>query len=872
MLIPTCFAATYLLQVNSMSEVDGLTQNQVLKSQEDLLAKLRQQGLKVKKTGSSTYLTNVIQVEIPDDQRAQVSKAEGVAKLVKSVTFPKPRVLKQPGTSKKPLVNSAHELTGVNEVRQEFGLTGRSIRIGIVDTGIDYTHSAFANEDGKSCLGPGCRVIIGYDFTEQNDFNDCMDTAGGHGTHVSGIVGGKNGNLTGVAPNVVFGGYKVFGANDGASDFHILEALAQTAKDKMDVVNLSLGSSSGWDHGILEEALEELHKKNIIVVAANGNDGRDGLYMSGSPAIAKNTLAVASMDNKPLVSLREFVLDGKTYPYQFTKAGGNSQTPPLPVKNAGKLCAPLTGFPAKTIGAVSVGDCDLDTKIINAYKSGIPVVFMINDKDQYFTAFTSYDYPVLYLQKSVGALFSDEIKTITFTDKSDTLRIEGGGDPSFFTSWGLGSELQIKPEIGAPGHQIFSSIPKSECGGQDCYAVWSGTSMATPYIVGCAALYLEKFKDPKDFKSRIMTTAVPAKQQDIFSVAQQGGGMVNMMNLIKNTMTVNPSKLTLGADKSKSWVKQTTVSISSTAKETKQFTCSHEDAIAVRGTQHGEVFTQQVTNSVDVPKQVTVVPGKATTIKVKITPDASLKDEEHWIFSGYVKCVSDGEVISIPFGGFKGDYLSIDPFPEYDEQLPLPLIIDSMQKGSMFHKPEESFTTKFNDQTGEIPILVARFVHPVEALQIQVIDKATNKAIGITHYQKHVGRHSGQFNQQDPWSYMYPFVLATELENGAYCVGCVATDKSLKKWQEIPNGSYYLKLTAQKAMGDVYQKNHYVEWTSPTMVVTRKQKKQRGRGSNMKSQMKKVQDIKKLIKTAENGDAIVKKVEGMTFDASMLSQ
>lgn len=59
--------------------------------------------------------------------------------------------------------------------------------------------------------------------------------------------------------------------------------------------------------------------------------------------------------------------------------------------------------------------------------------------------------------------------------------------PAPFTSWGPTNELLLKPDIGAPGYQVISTLPNQ------VYGEMSGTSMATPYIAGVAALYISKY-------------------------------------------------------------------------------------------------------------------------------------------------------------------------------------------------------------------------------------------------------------------------------------------------------------------------------------------------------------------------------------------
>ncbi len=89
----------------------------------------------------------------------------------------------------------AHVLTGLDQARQQFGLTGIGQTVAIIDTGIAYDHIALGGG-----FGPNYRVVGGYDFAE-NDANPYDDApAGFHGTGVAGVVGGT---ATGVAPALI---------------------------------------------------------------------------------------------------------------------------------------------------------------------------------------------------------------------------------------------------------------------------------------------------------------------------------------------------------------------------------------------------------------------------------------------------------------------------------------------------------------------------------------------------------------------------------------------------------------------------------------------------------------------------------------------
>jgi subtilisin family serine protease len=157
--------------------------------------------------------------------------------------------------------NSVHQMTGVDEVHKRLKLTGKNVKVGIIDSGIDYKHPAFAASGAtEGCFaryGKNCRVKYGWDFvgdayTSRNSpkpDSDPMD-CNGHGTHVAGIVGGNASNVKvgpkpvvpwiGVAPDVVFGAYRIFGCTGQTTTDIILAAMEMAFNDGMDVGVFSL--------------------------------------------------------------------------------------------------------------------------------------------------------------------------------------------------------------------------------------------------------------------------------------------------------------------------------------------------------------------------------------------------------------------------------------------------------------------------------------------------------------------------------------------------------------------------------------------------------------------------------------------------------
>ncbi|KAG0356485.1 hypothetical protein BG005_004590 [Podila minutissima] len=257
---------------------------------------------------------NVIsfKVEGSGDGLEQVAALEGVIGIYPVRTRKRPKALPL-GSLKltRPTLQSAHVLTGVQAVHAHLGLTGKGIKVGIIDTGIDYKHPALGG-----CFGPGCKVAFGYDFVGDDYDNgdtdkdtpkpdkDPMDCAG-HGTHVAGIVAAQNEGaaaigpekFVGVAPEAILGAYRVFGCEGEVSDDVLLAALKLAYRDGMDVVNLSLGGASGWPEEPFAMACSAYIEKGMHISIANGNDGEEGLFEDGAPATAAGAIAVGSVDN-----------------------------------------------------------------------------------------------------------------------------------------------------------------------------------------------------------------------------------------------------------------------------------------------------------------------------------------------------------------------------------------------------------------------------------------------------------------------------------------------------------------------------------------------------------------------------------------------
>src|SRR5262249_2969190 len=155
------------------------------------------------------------------------------------------------------------------------------------------------------------------------------DDCAGHGTHVAGIVG-ANGAVRGVAPDVTFFAYRVFGCAGSTSDEIMLAAMERTHKDKADILNMSIGSAFACPQSPTGQAADRLARQGVIVVASIGNSGTSGLYAAGAPGLGERVIGVASFDNIR-VTLPAFAITPDA-----TKIGFNAATgaPPPPLSGS----------------------------------------------------------------------------------------------------------------------------------------------------------------------------------------------------------------------------------------------------------------------------------------------------------------------------------------------------------------------------------------------------------------------------------------------------------------------------------------------------------------------------------------------------------
>lgn len=177
-------------------------------------------------------------------------------------------------------------LVGAPAFWSAYALSGDGATIAVVDTGVYYPHP-----DLGGCFGPGCKVIGGRDFV--NDDGDPIDD-NGHGTHVAATAAG-DGLLAGMAPAARILAYKVLGAGGSGFVSDVIRGVERAVADGADVINLSLGSAGDADDP-MSLAVDSAVAAGVVVVASAGNAG-SGFARIGSPGAAREAITVAATDD-----------------------------------------------------------------------------------------------------------------------------------------------------------------------------------------------------------------------------------------------------------------------------------------------------------------------------------------------------------------------------------------------------------------------------------------------------------------------------------------------------------------------------------------------------------------------------------------------
>ena len=580
---------------------------------------------------------------------------------------------------------------------------------------------------GASTLYYSAKLPFQFDYGDHDA--DGNPTEGGeHGTHVAATAAGNEGvkeNFSGVAPQAQLLDMKVFKQSGGASYDDILAALEDCMVLGVDAVNMSLGSVCGFidyeteDEWVMNliDVFNRTGESGICMAVAVGNDysaaynnnyGGKALASNpdygnaGEPSTYDESLSVAAVENAGMVS-PYITVGGRNIAYYD---GYDGTTQEITTEYAFRTIAGLGSLEYVFIdgygtvedfeghdlrGKIAVvsrgGGLYYETKCNNASAAGAIGLIVYNDRPgMVYMSIESWTIPIAFISQSDGAYLgkqSDKHLTIAKQDALVTSPVAGMCD---FSCWGATSELTLKPEITAPGGNIYSAVPGNG------YELMSGTSMASPHVAGGMAIVLQALKakglaadagEAKDLvDTLLMSTAAIIYDGDTpVSPRKQGAGLMNINAAASAEAYITVDgmerpKMELGDDVDCTGVYTLSFNVHNLTNETRYYKAAPIVLTDATEEKNGAVVMTETdvplahTYTTNFENDLVVVPANSTvpvTITVTLTnPEATLAAFENGAFvegwavldaanaDGSVN--EDGTDLNAPFLAFYGDW------------------------------------------------------------------------------------------------------------------------------------------------------------------------------------------------------------------------
>ncbi|MBR4462370.1 MAG: S8 family serine peptidase [Erysipelotrichaceae bacterium] len=400
----------------------------------------------------------------------------------------------------------------------------------------------------------------------------------------------KDGVFTqGEAPDAQLLIMKVFGKGGGAYDSDYFVAIEDAIVLGADSVNLSLGSASaGMVTTAYQDILDELSASATITTNSAGNnydwtrnnngvlyDDDINYHTGGSPGSFGTSFTTASIDNKGATG-NFFGVAGKNYVYDDGSSANNAPMTSIAgeyeyvfldgpgvddnnhVGQEGDTFFALgEDIVAGKVAICSRGSSSFFAKANAAMGAGAVAIIIYNNTEgtigMNLTGYT-YTNPAVSITQADGLAIKAASTEVTSEDGipyytgtitiADRVGVSNPGDVDYYTmsdfsSWGVPGDLSLKPEITAPGGNIWS-VNGAVAGGK-AYENMSGTSMAAPQMAGVVAVFNQyarehdlPAKTGKTLRqlalSMLMSTAKPVEHQTkgLYSILKQGAGLVDV--------------------------------------------------------------------------------------------------------------------------------------------------------------------------------------------------------------------------------------------------------------------------------------------------------------------------------------------------------
>ena len=523
------------------------------------------------------YAYNGFAAALSASEAAAVAKLPGVAGVQKDFM-------------RQPLTDAGPQWIGAPAVWAGSGgpaaTKGEGVVVGVIDTGINFTHPSFADVggDGHDHTNPRgqfyglCDPVLGapfcndkligvWDFTGTSPVDD-----NGHGSHTASTAAGNahtatihaptitlSREISGVAPHANLITYKAC-IPAGCLGASLTAAIDQATADGVDVINYSIGGgpTNPWDDADSESFLGA-RDAGVFVATSAGNDG-PGAETVGSPANAPWVMSIgASTHNRKFANSLTSMSGGGSAPADMTGAGVTSGYGPAPIVYAGDYGSALCGEgPAAPTGEAAINPfppgtfngeivvCDRGVygrveKGQNVKEGGAGGYVLANDEASGDSLVGDpHALPGVHITYDEGValkawLASGSGHTATISGSTVDEAAANGDVMASFSSRGPNKPAPdiVKPDVTAPGVDILAAFNLP--GPDPAYGVISGTSMSSPHAAGAAALVRALHPDwtPAEVQSAITSTGKTdgVRKEDGSTAADpfdMGGGRVDL--------------------------------------------------------------------------------------------------------------------------------------------------------------------------------------------------------------------------------------------------------------------------------------------------------------------------------------------------------
>ena len=541
--------------------------------------------------GSLDTVMNAVIARVPMEHYSRVRRMPGVGK----VYFSRPQRL---------VLDASAVLLNAQSLWDKAGgrsQAGRGAKIGIIDSGIDFTHPMFTGSSltapagypkGESAFTNG-KVIVARNYinllAHPQPVSNASDEVG-HGTFVAAEAAGNQvtaplATISGMAPGAFLGNYKVFGTpgiNDTATTAAIVAAIDAAVADGMDVMSLSLGA---LDYAVPSDdpevaAIENAVAAGVVVAVAAGNDG-PGTHTISSPGSAPSAITVGSVSNSRTFSPQLRVTAPSPVPsnlsnISYLSGDGPSITAPISssgvvdvqtLNDNGLACSALpSGSLRSKIALIERGSCTFASKVSNAASDGAIAVIVYdniaNENLIGMAGLSDTTIPAVMISNSDGLALKDFLAahagaTQVEIDAEQTVSLRPTTPRilSSFSAEGPAADFSIKPDLVAIGENVYSATQNSNSQGEMYsparYIVVSGTSFSTPMVAGAAAGVRQLLPqlNALDIKSVLTSTASRSLTVDGKTpptVIQAGSGLLDMGSASAAQAVFTPSNLNFG--------------------------------------------------------------------------------------------------------------------------------------------------------------------------------------------------------------------------------------------------------------------------------------------------------------------------------------